>query len=482
MQTTQTLSEGLKREFKVSLPAADLEAMLHTELDTLKDRVKINGFRPGKVPMGHLRKLYGRSVMADVVQNAVNDANRRILEEHKLKLALEPQVVLPQDKDEVERIMDAKADLNFTVALEVLPAVELKDMSGIALTREVAEVADAEVDEAIETMAKQNRSYAPKAKGKAEDGDQLTVDFVGTIAGEKFEGGSAEGIKLVLGSGQFIPGFEEQLLGVKKGDEKTVNVTFPANYAADNLAGKDAAFAVTVQEIEAPGETKIDDELAKSFGLEGLDALKSAIKEQIGRDYAARSRQRVKKNLLDALDKIYDFPLPPTLVEQEFGGIWAALENDMKSRNATFESEGKTEDELRSEYLEIAKRRVRLGLVMAEIGEKAEVKVSDEELSQGLMERARQFPGQEKAVWDYYRKNPNALAEIRAPIFEEKVVDHLLSQAKVEDKTVSKDVLFADEDGEDAGDSKKGGKAKAKAKPKAKKTDDKAEDGEGADA
>lgn len=466
MQATQIAENGLKREFKVVFPVADLEARLNEQLLSLKDRVRINGFRPGKVPLGHVKRLYGRSVMADVVQNAVNEANRKIVEDNKLKLAFEPQVTFPEDQAEVEAVMEARGDLAFTLALEVLPAIEVKDHAGIKVVREVAEPSGEEIDEAVARMAKQNRSFsAKKAGAKAADGDRVTVDFVGSIGGEPFEGGSGQDIQVELGSSSFIPGFEEQLVGAKAGETRTVNVTFPTNYMAEHLAAKDASFEVTVKTVEAADDLKIDDELAKAYGMADLAALKSAVKETIGREFEQQSRRKVKKELLDALDGQYDFPLPPTLVEQEFNGIWASLENDMKSRGATFPDEGKSEDEARVEYRRIAERRVRLGLVLAEIGEVIKVQISEDEVSKALVERARQFPGQEKAVWDYYQKNPQALAEIRAPIFEDKVIDHLLTQVTVEDKTVSKEALFAEGSDEEAADDKP---AKAKAKPKKK--------------
>ena len=437
MQVTETLSQGLKREFKVVLPATELEQRLNDELSTLKDRVKINGFRPGKVPVGHLRRVYGRSVMADVLQNAVNEANRKIVEDNSLKLAHEPQVKLPEAQDEIEKVMDAKGDLAFTVALEVLPEFELADLSDVKVKRPVAEVADAEINESLERMAKQNRTFEPK-KGKAAEGDRVLVDFVGRIDGTEFEGGKGEDIRVELGSNTFIPGFEDQLVGVKAGDTKLVKVTFPANYLAAHLAGKDAEFDVTVKEVEAPGELKIDDELAKGFGMESLDKLKDAIRSAIQRDFDAQSRRKVKKELLDALDAKYSFELPPSLVEQEFNAVWAQVQGDMKANNRTFEDEDTTEEEARAEYQKIAERRVRLGLVLAQIGEKTDIKISDDEVTQALVERVRQYPGQEKQVWDFYRKNPQALAEIRAPLFEEKVVDQILSQVKVEEETVSK--------------------------------------------
>lgn len=450
MQVTETLSQGLKREFKVVLPATELEERLTSELATLKDRVRINGFRPGKVPVQHLRRLYGRSVMADVVQNAVNEANRKIVDENKLKLALDPQIQFPENKDEVERAMEAKADLAFTVALEVLPSFELADLSDVSVRKLTAGVSDAEVQEALERMAKQNSAFAAKGEGaEAAAGDRLVIDFAGTIDGEAFEGGTGDGVQLELGSGSFIPGFEDQLIGAKAGDAREVRVVFPADYQAPHLAGKDAVFDVTVKEVQAPGEVTIDDALAKGFGMESLDKLKDAVRTAIQRDFEAQSRRRVKRELLDALDAKYGFELPPSLVDQEFNGVWQQVEADMKRANRSFADENTTEEAARAEYRRIAERRVRLGLVLAQIGEATDIKVTDDEVTQALVERVRQFPGQEKQVWEFYRKNPQAMAEIRAPIFEEKVVDHILSQVKVSEEPVSKEALFKDEEDAD---------------------------------
>jgi len=445
----------LKREFKVVLPATELEERLNSELSTLKDRVRINGFRPGKVPVGHLRRVYGRSVMADVLQNAVNEANRKIVEDNDLKLAHEPQVQFPENQEEVEKAMDAKGDLAFTVALEVLPVFELADLTDVAVKKPVAEVTDAEITESLERMAKQNRSFETK-DGAAVDGDRVVVDFVGRIDGTEFEGGNGQDIRVELGSNTFIPGFEDQLLGLKAGDTKLVKVAFPVNYMAAHLAGKDAEFDVTVKEVEAPGALVIDDEMAKGFGMESLDKLKDAIRDAIKRDFDAQSRRKVKKDLLDALDAKYSFELPPTLVEQEFAAVWSQVVGDMRSNNRTFEDESTTEDEAKAEYRKIAERRVRLGLVLAQIGEKSDIKISDDEVTQALIERVRQYPGQERQVWEFYQKNPQALAEIRAPLFEEKVVDQILSQVKVDEETVSKEALFSDEDAEDGEKAGKG--------------------------
>jgi trigger factor len=455
MQATQTISEGLKREFKVVVPAAELEAKLETNLADLKDKVRINGFRPGKVPVAHLRRVYGRAVMADIVQNVVNEANQKIVEDNKLKLALEPHITFPEAKEEVEAVMNAKADLAYTVALEVLPSFQLADLSGISLTREVTEISDAELQEGLDRMAKQNRQFSAREQPAA-SGDRLTIDFAGKIDGTPFDGGTGTDVQIELGAGQFIPGFEDQLVGANAGEQRLVKVTFPENYTAQQLAGKAAEFDVTVKKVEAPGEAKIDDDLARAFGLENLEALKKALRERVGRDFSTQSRRKLKKGLLDALDKAYDFELPPSLVEKEFEGIWSGMIEEMGRNQKTFADEETTEEKAREDYRRIAERRVRLGLVLAEVGERAGVKIADEEVTQAIVERARQFPGQEKVVWDYYRKNPQALAEIRAPIFEEKVVDHLLGQIKVADQKVTKEALFADEEAIDGAEAAKG--------------------------
>lgn len=450
MQVTETLSAGLKREYKVVVGQAELDQELNAKLVDISKRANIKGFRPGKVPVAHLRRVYGRSLMADVLQNAVNEANQKIVEDNKLKLALEPQIKMPEDKAEIEKALDAKADLAFQVAVEVMPTFDLVDLSDVTLTKPVAAVEDTEVEAAIARMAEQNRSFADRPEGEAaQTGDRVTIDFVGRIGGEIFEGGTAEDADLDLGSNTFIPGFEDQLVGAKAGEARTVTVTFPEAYPAEQLAGKEAVFEVTVKAVKAPGETKIDDALAETFGLENLDKLKEAVRTSLSRELDAASRRRVKKALLDALDSRYAFDLPPTLVHQEFAAVWAQVEADLKSRGKTFEDEGTTEEKAQGEYRRIAERRVRLGLVLAQMGESADIKVPDEEVNQALIARLRQFPGQEREVYDFYRKNPQAMAELRAPLFEEKVVDHVLGQVKLVEEPVSKEALFADEEDED---------------------------------
>ncbi|MCJ2123551.1 trigger factor [Methylobacterium sp. J-077] len=463
MQVTEINAQGLKREFQVLLAAHELEERLTTELSGMKDKVQLKGFRPGKVPVAHLRKVYGRSVMAEVVQNAVNEANRKIVADNDLKLALEPQVEFPTDQAEIEKALDAKADLAFKVALEVMPSFELADLSDVSLKKLVAKPEDSEVDEALQRMAGQSRPFTERDEGaEAQDGDRVTIDFVGRIDGEEFEGGKGEGIDLELGSGSFIPGFEEQLVGAKVGDKRVVKATFPEAYGAEHLAGKDAAFDVTVTKIQAPGEAKIDDEFAKSLGMDSLEKLREAIAKAIGGDFEAASRRKLKKELLDALDGKYAFELPPSLVAQEFASVWAQVEQDLKARGKSFADEDTTEEKAQADYRKIAERRVRLGLVLAQVGESADIKVSDEEVNQALIARVRQFPGQEQQVWDFYRKNPQALAELRAPLFEEKVVDHVLGQVKLVEEPVSKETLFADEDDDDTTGEKPADKAEAK--------------------
>jgi trigger factor len=447
MQTTETLSQGLKREYQVVLAAAELAAQLDAQLSEMKDKVRINGFRPGKVPVGHLRRLYGKSIMGDVVQKAVNDAQTKILNDNKLRLAGQPKLEFPEDQAEMEKVLEATGDLAFKLAFEVLPSFEVGSFGDIELERLVAEVPEEDIEKQLKDLADRNRSFEAREEGAAaQNGDKLTIDFVGRIGDEAFEGGTAEGVDLVLGSGSFIPGFESQLEGAKAGDERKVVVTFPAEYQAAHLAGKEAVFDVKVTAVAAPGEVAIDDELAKKFGFEDVSKLREAVVSRIKADYDRASRDKLKRALLDALDKKFDFELPQDMVESEFSGIWGQIQAEQNASGKSFADEGTTEDEQRAEYRRIAERRVRLGLVVAEVGEKAGVKVGDDEVTRAIVERARQFPGQEKLFWDYYQKNPQALAEIRAPIYEEKVVDHIVALAKVADKTVSRDELFKAED------------------------------------
>ncbi len=441
MQVTQTLSDGLKREYKVVLAATDLASRVEGQLNEIKSKAHIKGFRPGKVPVAHLRRLYGRSIMAEVVQEAVNEANRKIVEDNKLKLAGAPKIELTQDEGELQRAFDSKSDLSYVVAVEVLPPIEVGTFDDIKIERLVANASDEEVEAAVNTLAERNRPFAPKdGEAIAEKGDKVTIDFSGTVAGEAFEGGSASDIDLVLGSGSFIPGFEDQIVGMRPGETRTLKVTFPETYSEAKLAGQPAEFAVTVKAIAAPGALVIDDQFAKGLGFEDLAKLRAAMRAGFERDYVALSRRKWKRELLDALDARYKFELPQQLVEQEFESIWRQAEAERQSAGRSF-ADDVSEEDARAEYRSIAERRVRLGLALAEIGERAGVKVSEDEVTQVLYERARSFPGQERQFVEYYRKNPALLNEIRGPIFEEKVVNYIIGQAKVTDRHVSKDEL-----------------------------------------
>ena len=447
MQVTQTHSDGLRHEFKIVVPASDLEARLDNRVSEIKDSVRLNGFRPGKVPPAHLKKIYGRSLMAEAIEALVRETNAKIVTDNGFKLAMEPKVTLPEGKDEIESVFTGQSDLSYTVALEVLPPITLADFKGIKIERPVAEVTAAEIDEAVSRIANQNRPYSARADGgKVASGDRVTISYAGKIDGEAFEGGTGDDIVVNVGSNTFIPGFEEQLIGMAAGEARTVNVRFPNNYLAEKLAGKDAVFEVTAKSIEAPGEVTIDDAFAKSLGLETLDKLKDAIKDRLTREHAAASRQKLKRVLLDRLDELHKFDAPPTMVEDEFNNVWKTVLSDLESSGKSFADEGTTEEKAKAEYRAIADRRVRLGLVLAEIGEKNNIKVNDEELSRAAADRARQFPGQEQQVWEYYRKNPQALASLRAPIYEEKVVDFIVELASVTDKPVSRDELFREEE------------------------------------
>lgn len=446
MQVTETLSDGLKREFQVSIPAADLEARMVGRLTELKDRVQLRGFRPGKVPVNHLRKVYGRTVMAETIEAVIRELNAKIVEERGLKLAMEPKVTLPNEATEVERVIGGESDLAYTLSLEVLPKIELGDFQTIKLDRLTAAVTDAEIDTALKRIAEQNRPYIAKGEGgKVETGDRVVIDFAGRIDGAPFEGGTGGDVGVNVGSGTFIPGFEDQLVGMAAGETRTVTVTFPAAYPNANLAGKQAEFDVVAKSVEAPGTVAVDDALATSLGMESLDKLKSLVKERIAREHAGVSRQKLKRQLLDQLDAMHRFSPPPTLVEDEFKSVWNTIETDLKQQGRTFADEGTTEEKAKEEYRAIAERRVRLGLVLAEIGEKNNIKVGDEELSRAIVERARQVPGREQEVWDYYRKNPQAVASVRAPLYEEKVVDFLVELAKVTEKQVSREELYKED-------------------------------------
>lgn len=445
MNVTETTADGLRRELKVVVGADELERRLSARLDELKGRAKLKGFRPGHVPKEHLRKVYGRSVMAEVVQQAVADTSREALSQREERPAFQPTVGLPKDEAEIDKIFAGTSDLAYTLSFEVLPKFELMDFSKLALDKPVADVTEADIDNSVDRIRAANLRYKPK-DGPAETGDRLIIDFTGTIDGKPFEGGATEDAPVVLGSGNFIPGFEDGLAGARAGEEREVEAAFPETYPEASLAGKPARFAVKVKEVGAPETPPLDDEFAKSLGLDSVAKLRDTIKQRLEQDRAVASRLKVKRALLDALNEGHHFELPPTLVDNEFQSIWSQVTADLERSKRSFEDEGTTEDKARTEYRDIAARRVRLGLILSEVGTRSKIAVTDEEVSRALLERVKQFPGQERQVYDYYRNNPQLIAELRAPIFEDKTVDYILELAKVTETKVTAEELYADPD------------------------------------
>ena len=451
MQVTETLNEGLKRKLSVTIPAQDLASRLDAKLEELKGQANIKGFRPGKVPTAHLKKMYGRSAMSEVMTDAINTTVSDTLDKREERAAAQPKVDLPQDQAIINDVLDGKADLAFEVEYEVLPAVTLMDVKGVKLTKPVVDISDEELDAEVNRVFAQNRGYTDKGDGAVvEDGDRLGLRFVGKIDGKEFDGGKSDHAHLTVGSGEFIPGFEEQLVGMKKGETKTIEVTFPADYGNAELAGKAATFDVTILHADGPNQGELDDDFAKRLGLDSVQALRDAVKSQMEAALDSMSRQHIKRQILDALDDGHKFDVPAQLVEAEFNTIWQRVQHEVQSHGRSFEDEGTTEEEAKAQYQRIAERRVRLGLVVAEIGNQNEVNVTDEEHQQALIAEVRRFPGQEQQVYDYYRKNPQALASLRAPIFENKVVDYVAGLGDISEKKMSRDdlakLIQADED------------------------------------
>jgi trigger factor len=445
MQVVQNTTEGLSRVITVTVPAAELTAKLETRLAEMAPKMNLKGFRPGKVPVAHVKKTFGRDIMGEIVNDTINQTSQAALDEINVRPAAPADMKLTSDMD---KVLAGADDLAYEMSLEVMPDFTPVDPKTLKLERPVYEASDEDLDEALKELASQAKTYEDK-KGKtvkAAEGDQLTIDFLGKLDGEPFEGGAAEDADLVIGSNRFIPGFEEQLKGAKVGDEKTIEVTFPADYQAANLAGKLATFDVKVKAIKAEAESKIDDEFATRIGLESLDKLKELLRQNLNQQYVGAARFKLKRALLDALDSTHAFDLPPKMVEAEFDGIWQQVEADKAAGNLPEDDAKKSDEELKAEYKKIAERRVRLGLVLAEIGRANEVGVTDQELNQAIMQEARNYPGQERMVLDFYRQNPNAAAQMRAPIYEEKVVDLIFGLAEVTDKPITKEELLKDED------------------------------------
>ncbi len=448
MQVVEKVNEGLSRVLEVTVTRDQLNQKLDAKIAEITPKMNIKGFRPGKVPQGHVRKMYGKELMGEIVQETLNETTQAALDQASIRPASQPELTPVGD---IEAVIKGNADLAYQIAVEMMPIFTPVDPASVELNRPVYEPSDADIAEALKNVAAGAKSYEPKkAKGKAavkaEDGDKLVIDFVGKIGDEAFEGGSAEDAELVLGSGQFIPGFEEQLVGVKKGETKLLNVNFPADYGAANLAGKAATFETTVKDVLSPKDGEPDDDMAKSLGLESLDALKAILKTQLEQQYRQAARFKMKRQLLDVLDEKHDFELPKRMVDAEFAGIWQQVEQDKAAGQLSDEDAKKSEKDLKDEYMKIAERRVRLGLVLAEIGTRNNVQVTDQEVNQAIMQEARQYPGQERQVVDFYRQNAAAAAQVRAPIYEEKVCDMIFAAAKVTDTPISKEELLKDDE------------------------------------
>ena len=445
MQVVEKSAEGLSRVLAVTIPAAELNAKLDAKLKEVGPQLRLKGFRPGKVPAGYVKKTFGRDLMGEIVNTELNESSQKALDEAKVRPAAPAEMKLTSDMD---KVIKGEDDLAYEMSLEVMPEFTPVDPASLKLTRPTYEASDEDLEEALKELASQAKTYEDK-KGKAvkaAEGDQLTIDFLGKLDGEPFEGGAAEDADLVIGSNRFIPGFEEQLKGAKVGEEKTIEVTFPEDYQAAHLAGKAATFDIKVKAIKAEAEAKVDDEFAKRIGLESLDKLKELLKSNLDQQYAGAARFKQKRALLDQLDAAHSFDLPPKMVEAEFDGIWRQVEADKAAGQLPEEDAKKSDDELKAEYRKIAERRVRLGLVLAEIGRANNVGVTDNELNNAILQEARNYPGQERQVLEFYRQNPNAAAQMRAPIYEEKVVDLIFDKAEVTDAPISKEELLKEDD------------------------------------
>lgn len=442
MQITEVNTDGLKRTLKVKVEQNELGERFNQRLGEIKDRVQLKGFRKGKVPLAHIKKLYGRSLMAEVLEQTVRETSTKAITDRNERPAMQPAIDLPENQDEIEKVILGEADLAYSMSFEVLPEIAITDLEKLELERLVVGVTPDAIDEVIEDLRRRSTTYEAEEGRVVANGDRVTLDFVGKIDGVPFEGGEDKDMQVVVGQGNFIPGFEEGLVGLKAGDEKVVQATFPEAYQVDTLAGKQADFDVKVSEVAAPKVPEVNDEFAKALGAENVEKLKELVTKQLEVEYAQAARVKIKRELLDALEKTHGFELPASLVENEFESIWKQLGDEMLRSGKSFEDEGKTEDEVREEYKKLAARRVRLGLVIGEIGDKNKIQVTQDELRRALVDQARRYPGQEKFVYEYYEKTPGALAQLRAPLFEDKVVDYVLDQAKPTEKPVSKDELM----------------------------------------
>ena len=433
MQVTETLNEGLKRGYAITVTATELDAKVNEKLTEAQPEIEMKGFRKGKVPMALLKKQFGQKVLGEAMQEAIDGAMNEHFEKSGDRPAMQPEVKMTnEDWKEGD-------DVNVEMSYEALPEIPEVDLSGVSLEKLVVKAEEEAVTEALENLAKNAQDFEARDEAAAsEDGDQVVIDFLGKVDGEAFEGGAADDYPLVLGSNSFIPGFEEQLVGVKAGEEKDVTVTFPEEYQAEHLAGKEAVFSCTIKEVKAPKAAEIDDELAKKFGAEDLEGLKGQISERLEAEYAGAARAVMKRATLDKLDELVSFDLPPSLVEAEAKQIAHQLWHD---ENPDVQGHDHGEIEATEEHNKLAERRVRLGLLLAELGQKAAVEVTDAEMTQAIMAQARQYPGQERQFFEFIQQNAQMQQQLRAPIFEDKVIDHLFESATVEEKEVSKEDL-----------------------------------------
>lgn len=437
MHVTETLSDGLRRQFKVVLPAATVDGHIHAKLVEIGRTVKLPGFRPGKIPMTLLKQRYSGSVMGEVLETAVQESTNQTMTDRGLRPAMQPKVEIVSFAPGV--------DLEFTIDFETLPEVPEPDLAGLKLERMTVDVSDEAVEENVSKILNNRKNYvAIEPARPAEMGDQVKIDFLGKIDGTPFDGGSAKDFPLTLGSGQFIPGFEAQLVGAAVGEERVVTVSFPEDYGSAELAGKEATFECKVNEILAAQTPELNDEFAKTLGLDDVGAVRQAVRDQISREYQGAARQRLKRSLLDQLSEGHDFVVPSGMVEAEFQSIWKEVE-ESRARGVTDpETEGKSDDEIKAEFNTIAERRVRLGLLLSDIGRRNNIQVTEDEVRRAVFDQARRYPGKEKDVVDFYRNTPGAIDSLRAPIYEEKVVDFVLEMATVTEKPVTAEELLAE--------------------------------------
>ena len=430
MEVIETSTEGLKREFKITVPAKDLQDQMQHRLEELGRNVKLPGFRPGKVPLPLLKKRFGASVMGELVQKTVADSSSKALEERGLRPAGQPKVEITEFGED--------KNLEYNLAVELIPDIKPIDFAAVELERLVVEIGDGELDEALKRLSERlGQPQAPAEPRPAREGDVLVIDFTGRIDGVEFPGGSATDHYLQLGSKSLIPGFEDQLIGATVDEQRQVNVTFPEEYGNKEVAGKQAVFDVKVKQVLERTPATIDDELAKRLGVENVEALKDAQRKQLEKDYAEVARQRLKRQLLDVLADKHDFEVPAGLVEAEFGAIWKQIEADREANRLDPEDEGKSEEQLKEEYRAIAVRRVKLGLLLSEVGRMNNVQITNEEVSRALVAEARRYPGQERKVMEFYQNSPQAMLQLRAPIYEDKVIDFIVESAKVSERRLS---------------------------------------------